>query len=97
MTCFNLSLGGIETIYLYFKENHPANGMKISKINSYKICLSWNEAAQLCKDTGGYLPYFTSRNELEQLIALMKFSKDIFPVEAIYIGLNLNTTIQVKV
>ena len=46
------------------------------------------EASDLCKEAGGYLPNFSSRNELKELISLMKLSKDITPQEAIYVGLN---------
>ena len=96
-TCFYFSSLELNRTYIYFKERHPYEGLKTSKINNYKDLLSWNKAAQLCREVGGYLPYFTNMNELAELIALMKFSKDILPLEAIYIGLNFNNNKQVNI
>lgn len=48
---------------------------------------SWDEASNLCRSAGGHLPVLRSREELNDLIAVMKLSKSIFPMEAIYIGL----------
>ena len=47
---------------------------------------SWNESAKLCKNIGGYLPQFESKEKLNAFVALMK-SEDIPVLEAIYIGL----------
>ena len=50
---------------------------------------SWEDASEICRDAGGYLPYFTSREELEEPISLLKISFDIQPVEGIFIGLSI--------
>ena len=57
----------------YFKHHSPA--------------YSWEESSQLCREAGGFLPSFTNRDDLQELLTLLKFSKDIPPLEAIFIGL----------
>ena len=48
---------------------------------------SWEETSQLCREAGGFLPFFTSRDDLQELLTLLKLSEDIPPLEAIFIGL----------
>ena len=60
----------------------------VSKRSKF-VLISWDEASQLCGDIGGFLPYFTSRTELEELIALLKISQHIGPVERMFIGLSI--------
>ena len=55
--------------------------------NHQTAARSWNEAAQLCQKIKGYLPYFTSRNELNELIFLLRHSSNIPIMEGIFIGL----------
>ena len=86
--CLNFSLSGLKRNYLYFQESYPDESKLTWKINSFKNLVSWKETSDLCREAGGYLPIFRSRNELEELISLMKLSEDINPHEAIYIGLN---------
>ena len=64
------------------------------KIESYKM--SWMEASNLCKDAGAMLPYFTSRQDLDQLIRLLKLSRDGFLLEGLFIGLVYNPTNKVN-
>ena len=59
-------------------------------IELYK--LSWMEASNLCKDAGAMLPYFTSRQDLDQLIRLLKLSRDGFLLEGLFIGLVYSPT-----
>ena len=51
---------------------------------------SWNEASTLCKSIEGYLSYFHSQKELEDLLASLKLSKDIPAIEGLFIGLKYN-------
>ena len=53
----------------------------------YHVKKSWNEASQLCRDIGGYLPYFTSKHDLDQLLALLKFGIAIPQIYHTFIGL----------
>ena len=50
---------------------------------------NWNEASQICKDIGGYLPYFTNRLDLEELLSFLKLKlwKEIPIIYEIFIGL----------
>ena len=65
------------------------NGLRerIDIVESQKS-LSWEEASQLCRDARGYLPYFTSRDELEEFIAFIKLEKYGILVNALFIGLH---------
>ena len=56
------------------------------------IKLSWKEASDLCKEFGGYLPYFTSQHHLEEFLAFFKLSEVISPMAQIFIGLRSNTS-----
>ncbi len=51
---------------------------------------SWNEASHNCRSTEGHLPIFTDREQLKELIALLKLSEEAPLLEAIFIGLNLH-------
>ena len=48
---------------------------------------SWENATEFCNSVGGHLPVFGSKNELDEFIALLRFSNHLPPLEAIYIGL----------
>ena len=48
--------------------------------------LSWNEVSEACRNVGGYLPYFTSKNEFDQLIGFLKLSRELPTIPAIFIG-----------
>ena len=67
-------------------EEHSSKHSSFMKYVVVKF-LSSEDASDLCRKVGGSLPYFTSRNELEELIALMKLSEDMPPWRAIYIRL----------
>ena len=56
-----------------------------NKISPYK--LSWMEASKLCKDAGGLLPYFRSKQDLDQLILFVKLSRHGSLLEGLFIGL----------
>ena len=57
-----------------------------------KNLTSWVEADKLCRDAGGTLPYFFSRDELYEFLTLIKFTEKLDPLQAVYIGLTLNNT-----
>ena len=54
---------------------------------SPKPSFSWEDANKECIENGGFLPHFSSKNDLDRLITLIKLSEDIPPMEAIFIGL----------
>ena len=51
---------------------------------------SWDEASSLCDSIKGQLPYFTSSDELNEIIKIFRLSSEIPPIEAIFIGLWFN-------
>ena len=60
-----------------------------------KVIKSWRDASQLCKSIGGSLPIIRNRNELDEIIAFLKMSEAMPPVEGLYIGLTRNLKTQV--
>ena len=82
--------------YYYLFESHSVflNGFLVRK--SYSKLWSWKEADNLCRYIGGSLPYFLSREELEELVDFLKNSPHILPYEAIYIGMTINSTQKVN-
>ena len=52
-----------------------------------RFLTSWNGASALCRSNEAYLPYFYSREELEEFIAILKLSNSVPPLEGIYIGI----------
>ncbi len=47
---------------------------------------SWHQASELCNCVGGYLPILRSRNELHELVALLKLSPVHIISEALFVG-----------
>ena len=77
------------THYMIFSHEFDYMNLQFN-IELYK--LSWMEASNLCKDAGAMLPYFTSRQDLDQLIRLLKLSRDGFLLEGLFIGLVYSPT-----
>ena len=59
-------------------------------VKHFKLKLTWEQASKHCRDMGGYLPYFTNRKQLEELLAFMKLSRHVRPVPLVFIGLRFN-------
>ena len=78
--------------YYYLFENRfiKMTGGVVGKV--HPKLWSWKDANQLCKDIGGHLPYFLSREELEELVDFLKNSPHILPYEALYVGMTINST-----
>lgn len=51
---------------------------------------SWKYAFLLCQDLYAHLPFFADRNQLDELLAVLRLSPEMPPLEAIYIGLKAN-------
>ena len=51
---------------------------------------SWMEASTLCRHAGGTLPVIRSKDELEELISLLKFGNGLPPIAFIFLGLQMN-------
>ena len=86
---FNRSFTGSKKCYLLFK-NATVQSLKNQHLKS------WSEASDLCREAGGNLPYFISRTDLEELIALLKLSTDLLPIESLYIGVKINQSEEVN-
>ena len=70
-----------------FPQHGKENYCNFNISNQLKM-ISWRNTSQICKNMNGSLPNFTFKNELDELIALLKLSDDIPPVHAMFIGLN---------
>ena len=62
----------------------------------YSKLWSWTDADSLCMDIGGHLPYFLSREELEELVDFLKNSPHTLPYEATFIGMTINSKQKAK-
>ena len=60
---------------------------------SKEYMVSWNTASKWCKSINAYLPYFSSREELDELLALLKLLRGIPPLEGIFIGIKINKSV----
>ena len=85
------------------RESWAAVGFTIPKNNKCpkqqskaKVINSWTEASKLCKSIGGYLPLIRNRDEMDEIIAFLKLSEDMPPVEGLYIGLRDGFKTQVR-
>ena len=80
--------------YLFESRSTKMTGSVAGRL--YTKLWSWKDADVLCRDIGGHLPYFLSREELNELIDFLKNSPHILPYEAIYVGMTLNCTQKVN-
>ncbi len=65
-------------------------------ISHHPKLFSWNEAAKFCATyEGSILPEFISRAEEERLITVIKNSAEIFPIDALFVGLRKRMSSQV--
>ena len=65
----------------------PKNNQCPTEQSKEKVIKTWTEAFNLCKSIGGTLPLFRNRDELDEIITFLKLSKDMPPVEGLYIGI----------
>lgn len=63
----------------------------ISRICKFDL-FSWKEASNTCKQLGGHLPHFFSREEQEELLHILKTSTDLYLIEAMFI--EITTSLQ---
>ena len=56
---------------------------------------TWEHASELCRSAGGTLPILRSKEELDELITLLKVGKGLAAVEFIFIGLAFNIPVGV--
>ena len=52
------------------------------------ILISWKQAEKACKEKGGSLPYFMNRDDMEDFVAMIQLTEDIYPTDGIFIGLS---------
>ena len=80
--------------YLFESRSTKMTGGVVGRL--YTKLWSWKDADKLCRDIGGQLPYFLSREELTELTDFLKNSPHILPYEAMYVGMTLNSTQKVN-
>ena len=75
----------------YVVLRQPLVGKGVFPVDIYDIFpddfvhVTWLEVSKLCMDIGRHLPVFTNKKELENLISLIKTSRLVPVIEAIYI------------
>ena len=92
--CLNISFVNSQYHYIIYSKEYSF--FEFERLRDKSGYTSWSEASELCRDIGGYLPYFTSREEMDKLLAFLKLS-EIYPIEALYIGLTLNTMVMLLI
>ena len=73
----------------------PKNNKCPKQQSKGKVAKSWTEVSNLCKSIGGTLPLLRNRDELDEIIAFLKLSEDMPPVEGLYVGLKRSFKSQV--
>ena len=77
---------------LTYSNNRNDEYIVIINTKTFMTGRSWNDSDKLCKEIGGYLPQFESKEKLKAFLAFMK-SEDIAGLEAFYIGLKTKVKI----
>ena len=85
----------VERIWTVLGYTIPSNNKCPTQQSKEKVIKSWTEAYQFCKSIGGSLPLVRNRDELDEIIAFLKLSENMPPVEGLYIGLRRNFKTQV--
>ncbi len=57
----------------------------------YKEKKSWTAAKQICKEFGGYLPSFTSKEHLDKFLAFIKLAGKPPAITSIFLGLKYSS------
>ena len=84
MYCLNYSSVSKKLNYVYIS----AIPTEVQDMLVHKNLVSWNNASSVCKHVGGFLPIINSKSQLNELVALISFSKYIPPQDKIFIGLS---------
>ena len=74
--------------YVYISAIHTNVQDILVHVFNNKNLISWNNASSVCKHVGGFLPIISSKSQLNELVALISFSKYIPPQDKIFIGLS---------
>ena len=94
LTCLNITLtyaNQTEVNYILVGNLEAYINQNVS-FNLKKLPMSWNEASKTCRKIGGYLPYFSNKEEMDILIHLLSGSNKIPFMEALFIGINFNSS-----
>ena len=59
--------------------------------------ISWNQASKLCKDMEGFLPYFTSRQDLEDLLTYFKLRGYLIPWDLMDLTLYIQAVMEIYI
>ena len=97
--CFNISIPAQCNFHYILFEKRMTYDYRSSRQREYpsdRHLSSWEQASELCRNAGAYLPSFTNREDLEEWLAWLKLSKDIPPIEAVFIGLRFNGSVLVR-
>ena len=77
-------------------QNSGADGRYYIMLSSKNI-MSWNFVSFQCKSLGGKLPHFVNRKQSEELLALLKLSREFPPVQGFFIDLKYQSSQKVRI
>ena len=83
--CLSISSYASSRTYLLYSQQFNVSNFTVR--HNLKMYNSWRNASKLCSLSHGHLPEFSSKEELDELLALLKLSPEIHPIEALFIGL----------
>ncbi len=92
--CINAtSVAAGKTAYNFLIFRHMVHSRNVlnfscTALKSKHYLSSWEESNTFCQYQSAALPIFRNRDELNQLLSLVKFSTHVPPLEAIFIGLH---------
>ena len=84
--------------YMFFKSHHveelKIQSKRLIKVKLNKRLKSWTQSSKICKNVGGVLPTYNSREELNEFVALIKLSPYLPPVDVVYVGIQQTTKVR---
>ncbi len=101
MRCYNFSSNVYTTAqhHIFFQKHFEDKRYVQYHIKKYRVMcfklqrLSWKDTDNMCKSRHLCLPIFSKRSQMDELVAIIKFTWTLPPIEALFIGLTVNNLV----
>ncbi len=77
----------------HYVDQFLVNQSHLKEVHLNRTMKSWTYSLKRCKDVDTVLPVFSSREELNEFLALIKLSTYLPPVDATYLGVKKSTRV----